>query len=259
MIKQKLNIALVQTELLWEEKFNNLAHFDNLIRTIENADIIVLPEMFTTGFSMQTDKLFERMDGTTVNWLKTKAREKNCAVCGSIIIREEDKTYNRFIWADENGTVFTYDKRHLFRMANENDHFTAGDNKTIIEYKGWKIQPLICYDLRFPVWSRNKNKAYDLLLYVANWPEARRNPWITLLKARAIENLCYVAGVNRIGIDGRCINHSGDSMIIDFKGDVIKNLEYEEVILQAEIDKEELNAFREKFPAFKDADGFEII
>lgn len=258
-MKNKLNIALIQTELYWEEKFNNLARFDNLIRTIERADIIVLPEMFTTGFSMQTDKLFERMDGTTVNWLKTKAREKNCAVCGSIIIREEDKTYNRFIWADENGTVFTYDKRHLFRMANENDHFTAGDNKTIIEYKGWKIQPLICYDLRFPVWSRNKNKAYDLLLYVANWPEARRSPWITLLKARAIENLCYVAGVNRIGIDGRGINHSGDSIIIDFKGDVIKNLEYEEVILQAEIDKEELDSFREKFPAFKDADGFEII
>lgn len=258
MMKQKINIALVQTELFWEEKFNNLAHFDNLIRTIENADIIVLPEMFTTGFSMQTEKLFERMDGTTVNWLKTKAKEKKCAVCGSIIIREGDKNYNRFIWADENGNISWYDKRHLFRMANENDHFSAGENKIIIEYKGWKIQPLICYDLRFPVWARNKNNAYDLLLYVANWPEARRNPWMTLLKARAIENLCYVAGVNRIGTDGRGINHAGDSMIVDFKGDVINHLEYEKVILQAEIYKEELDIFREKFPAYKDADGFSI-
>lgn len=258
-MSQKLNIALVQTELYWEEKFNNLARFDNLIRTIENADIIVLPEMFTTGFSMQTEKLFERMDGTTVNWMKTKAKEKNCAICGSVMIKEGDKNYNRFIWADENGNVFTYDKRHLFRMANENDHFSGGENKIIIEYKGWKIQPLICYDLRFPVWSRNKNNAFDLLLYVANWPEARRNPWMTLLKARAIENLCYVAGVNRIGTDGRNINHSGDSMIVDFKGDVIQHVEYEETIIQSEIDKTELENFREKFPAFKDADGFEIL
>lgn len=257
-MKDGLNIAMVQTELYWEEKYNNLAHFDNLIRTIENADIIILPEMFTTGFSMQTQKLGEKMDGETVKWMKTKSKEKNCAVCGSIILKEGEKYFNRFIWCDESGNTFTYDKRHLFRMANENDHFAGGEKKIIIDYKGWKIQPLICYDLRFPVWSRNKNNGYDLLLYVANWPEARRQPWMKLLQARAIENQCYVAGVNRIGIDGRNIDHSGDSMIVDFKGDIMEHALKEEKIIYGTVSLKELNDFREKFPVGMDADEFTI-
>lgn len=255
---EKLKLALIQTELYWEEKYNNLARFDTLIRSIENADIIILPEMFTTGFSMQTEKLGEKMDDETVRWMKTKAKEKNCAVCGSVIIKDGEKYFNRFIWADENGTVFTYDKRHLFRMAKENDHFAGGEKKITIDYKRWKIQPLICYDLRFPVWSRNVNNSYDLLLYVANWPEARRNPWMKLLQARAIENQCYVAGVNRIGLDGRNIDHSGDSMVVDFKGDVLEHALKEEKILFQEISLTELNDFREKFPVGMDADEFEI-
>jgi predicted amidohydrolase len=257
-MRKKLNIVLVQTELFWEEKFNNLARFDNLIREIENADVIVLPEMFTTGFSMQTEKLFERMDGTTVNWLKTKAKEKNCAICGSIIIREGEKNYNRFVWAEEGGNVFSYNKRHLFRMANENQYFEAGNSPIIIPYKGWNIRPLVCYDLRFPVWSRNIQNGYDLLIYVANWPEARRKPWMKLLQARAIENQCYVIGVNRIGMDGRNIDHSGDSMIIDPKGEVLQHALKEEKIISAEISLDELNDFREKFPVSMDADEFSI-
>jgi omega-amidase len=257
-MKEKLNITLVQTELYWEEKYNNLARFDALIGKIENADIIVLPEMFTTGFSMQAEKLGEKMDGTTVKWIIQKAKEKNCAVCGSVIIEENNKYFNRFVWSDEAGNVFTYDKRHLFRMGNEQEHYSAGNKKIIIDYKGWKIQPLICYDLRFPVWSRNSNNNYDLLLYVANWPEARRHPWMTLLAARAIENQCCVAGVNRIGTDGRGINHSGDSMLIDFKGEIIQTADAKEIILNADISLSELNDFRMKFPVSKDADEFEI-
>ncbi len=257
-MNQKLNIALIQTELFWEDKERNLQHFSDLINKVSHADIIVLPEMFTTGFSMETEKLAEELNGHTFHWMMNKAKEKNCAICGSIILKENNRFYNRFIWCDENGNSFSYDKRHLFRMANEDQYFSSGEEKTIIQYKGWKILPLVCYDLRFPVWSRNKNLEYDLMLYVANWPEARRQPWMTLLKARAIENLSYVAGVNRIGVDGRDIDHSGDSMIIDFKGEEIIHGDKREIILESLIDKSELVNFREKFPAYKDADRFEI-
>lgn len=254
----KLDIALIQTELFWEDVEKNLARFDSLISKVGKADIIVLPEMFSTAFSMNTELLAEEKEGHTFHWVMKKAKEKNCAICGSHIVKENGKVYNQFLWCDENGNSFSYNKRHLFRMANEDQHFAAGEERIIIDYKGWKILPLVCYDLRFPVWSRNKNLEYDLMIYVANWPEARRQPWMTLLKARAIENLSYVVGVNRIGMDGRNIDHSGDSMIIDFKGDEIIHGDKREIILESHIDKTELENFREKFPAYKDADKFEI-
>jgi len=262
-----LKISLIQTSLHWEDTAKNLEMLSGKIDSIkDDTDLILLPEMFSTGFSMQPEKFSEKMDGPSVGWMKEKAIAKNCVVCGSLIIEEGGKYYNRLIWMRPDGTHEQYDKRHLFRYAKEDEHYTPGSKKIIVDLKGWKICPLVCYDLRFPLWSRNKWShelgipAYDILLYVANWPERRNHPWKTLLLARAIENQCYVIGLNRVGDDGNKIGHSGDSAVIDPKGEVISKVKaLEEVTETVTLSYKELEEFRKIFPVGLDADEFEIL
>ena len=256
---QDLKITLIQSTLHWESTDANLAMFEEKIWQIkEKTDIITLPEMFTTGFSMNAQSLAEPMNFKDMKWLKQQATQTKAVVTGSVIIRDGEKYYNRLFWAEPDGTISYYDKRHLFRMAGEDEVYSAGEKKLIKEVKGWKVFPLVCYDLRFPVWSRNVNNAYDLLLYVANWPAARSAAWKILLQARAVENLCYVAGVNRVGEDGNKHYYSGDSSIINYKGDVLFTEADKEVIHTHTISHAELQAFRQKFPAHLDADDFTI-
>lgn len=254
-----LKITLIQSDLYWEDPEKNISMFSEKINAIsEKADLIILPEMFTTGFSMQPEKFAEDLNGKTVQWMKLKAREKNCVITGSFICLENDNFYNRLVWMRPDGSFSIYDKRHLFSMGDENHHYSAGHERIIEEINSWKICPLICYDLRFPVWSRN-TEGYDLLVYVANWPERRAHPWKTLLPARAIENQCYVAGLNRIGNDGNEIYHSGDSAVINFKGEIMSNIPSKEECIQTlTLKYSELEEFRKIFPVLKDADKFEI-
>jgi predicted amidohydrolase len=257
-MKENLNITLIQSDLYWEDKEKNLKSFSQKISNIGETDLIILPEMFTTGFSMQTEKLAEGMDGVTVSWMAEKAKEKNCVVTGSFICKEGEKFHNRLVWMKPDGSYSYYDKRHLFSMGDENNYYTAGTKKITEELKGWKVCPLICYDLRFPVWARNTEK-YDLLIYVANWPERRSHPWKTLLLARAIENQCYVAGLNRIGNDVNDIYCSGDSAVINPKGEIISNIPAgKEATETITLNYAELQEFRKAFPVLKDADKFEI-
>jgi len=261
-----LKVTILQTELHWENIDKNLEMLSLKINSIvESTDIIVLPEMFTTGFTMQPEKFSESMNGKAFNWMKEQAQKKNCVITGSFSCEENEKYYNRLVWMKADGTFSTYDKRHLFSMANEHEHYTAGAKKMVEEINGWKICPLICYDLRFPIWSRNRKgtKAeaeYDVLMYVANWPERRNHPWKTLLLARAIENQCYVVGVNRVGLDGNDISHSGDSAIIDFKGEIKSNISAHEVGVETiTLSYKELAEFRKQFPVLNDADNFTIV
>jgi predicted amidohydrolase len=256
-----LKITIIQSNLDWENIDKNLEMFSSKINSIvEPTDLIVLPEMFTTGFSMQPEKLADTMDGRTVQWMKKQATNKNCVITGSFICVENGNYYNRLIWMKPDGSFSVYDKRHLFSMANEHKHYTAGNKKMTEEINGWKICPLICYDLRFPVWSRNTNAdKYDVLIYVANWPERRNHPWKTLLLARAIENQCYVVGVNRIGNDGNEIYHSGDSAVINFKGEIIsKTPAHDESVETITLQHNDLEEFRTQFPVLNDADGFHL-
>jgi predicted amidohydrolase len=257
-----LKITLIQSDLFWENKEKNLEFFSNKIDAIkQTTDLIILPEMFSTGFSMNTEQLAESLFGNTFNWMKQKAIEKNSSITGSFICEENGNYYNRLLWMNADGTYSTYDKRHLFRMGDENNNYNSGNKKLIVELKGWKICPLVCYDLRFPVWSRNENgeNNYDLLLYIANWPERRAYAWKTLLPARAIENQCYVAGLNRVGNDGNSISHSGDSVVLNFKGETISNIAvHQEVTETIILNKETLYNFRKEFPVLLDADSFEI-
>lgn len=280
-----LKITIIQSNLYWENRNENLKMFSQKIAAIkEQTDLIVLPEMFTTGFSMKPEELFDTMDGETIQWMKQEAAKKKCVITGSFICEENGSYYNRLIWMKSDGSYEKYDKRHLFRMAEEDKHYSAGEKKMIVELNGWKICPLICYDLRFPVWSRNKNiplqphnlshpttstgsvqaskgnnYEYDLLIYVANWPERRAHPWKTLLLARAIENQCYVVGLNRVGEDGNQIAYSGDSVVINAKGEIISTTKAnEETIETIEINFNELTEFRKQFPVFLDADEFNL-
>lgn len=268
-----LKITLIQSELHWENKEKNLEMFSQKISAIkQSTDIIVLPEMFSTGFTMLSNQFAETMDGQTVQWMRSKAMEQNCIVTGSFVCEDNGCLYNRLVWMQPNGTCRYYDKRHLFRMANENNHYSAGDTKIIVEVKGWKICPLICYDLRFPVWSRQELEVrrqktevvdnlyqYDVLVYVANWPERRSHAWKTLLMARAIENQCYVVGVNRVGNDGNQMYHSGDSAVINAKGEKISNTNASEQSVETvSLSYDELSNFRKSFPAILDADDFEV-
>lgn len=254
-----LNITLLQTNLHWEDPDANRVYLSNLLDKIGTTDLIILPEMFNTGFSMNSRKLAEVMDGETIQWMTEVAKEKRAVVTGSLIVKEGISYYNRLIWMRPNGTFEWYDKKHLFRMANENEHFTSGKSKLIVALKGWKICPLICYDLRFPVWSRNVEN-FDLLFYVANWPEARVSAWEKLIYARAIENQCYVAGVNRIGKDGKDIPYSGNSMLVSPKGDLLWKAEnHLEEVKTISLSLEDLSTFRKKFPVSSDADRFEIM
>lgn len=256
-----LTISIIQTNLHWENSAKNIDHFDAKINAItEPTDIIVLPEMFTTGFTMNPKLLAEEHGGIGLQWMIKKANEKHCVLVGSISVKENNQFYNRLYWVKPNGDYEFYDKRHLFKMGNEHEHYSAGNKKLIIEYKGWKICPLICYDLRFPVWSRNiKDNTYDLLIYVANWPEIRAYPWKQLLIARAIENQTYVVGVNRIGEDGNGIVHSGDSCIINPKGELINNLQsHQDKTETADLSYSYLQDFRTAFPVLLDGDEFDI-
>ena len=257
---QTLTITIIQANLFWENKKANLEMLTQKINSITTAtELVVLPEMFSTGFSMQPEKLAETMDGETMNWMKNIATTKKIILTGSIIIKEENKFYNRLIWMLPTGQFYHYDKRHLFAFANEHQHYTAGNKRVIAQVKGWKINLQVCYDLRFPVWARQANEAeYDVLLYVANWPQRRSHAWKTLLTARAIENQCYVVAVNRVGNDGNNIYHSGNSMVIDAQGNELYHKADEEDVFTITLQKETLQEVRNKFPFLKDADGFKI-
>ncbi len=256
-----MRIALVQSDLYWEDISANLSQFEEKIWKIEAAvDVIVLPEMFNTGFSMNTNSLAEPMNLTTHKWMKQMASQTNSAICGSFIIKINELFFNRLWWVQPDGVSHFYDKRHLFTYGGEHNFYKAGLQRLVIEWRGWKFCPLICYDLRFPVWSRNaKQDLYDCLIYVANWPQKRANAWNTLLKARAIENLSYSVGVNRIGNDGNGVYHSGDSSAYDFKGNQIVHCADKEDVLLIELDKDQLIQFRNEFPALEDADEFRFV
>ena len=253
-----LTISLVQSNLHWENVEANLKQFDQQLSSLKGkTDLIILPEMFTTGFSMNPEKLAENMKGQTVSWMKNKASELGAAICGSLIIEENSRYFNRLIFMHPEGHFFTYDKRHLFTLGKENEHYTPGINRLVVSLKGWKIMPLICYDLRFPVWSRN-DRAYDLLVYVANWPEPRRNAWKSLLIGRAIENQAYTVGVNRVGKDGTGANYTGDSCLIDYSGEVLFSASKSENIFTTTISKSDQQSFRSKLEFLADRDNFEI-
>jgi omega-amidase len=268
-----LKLTLIQTQLHWEDKNANLHMLEQKISAIhEQTHIVVLPEMFSTGFSMKPEQFAEKMDGPTVQWMKKMASTKKVILTGSIIIEEARNYFNRLLWMLPNGQLGYYDKRHLFAYGEEDKYYSAGTKRLIASVNGWKINLMICYDLRFPVWSRQQplpethmqkeggetELEYDLLIYVANWPEKRNTAWKSLLRARAIENQCYVIGVNRVGNDGNNIYHSGDSMVIDPLGEVLYQKADAEDIFTIELTRERLNEVREKFQFWRDADDFKI-
>jgi omega-amidase len=254
-----LRVTLVQTELAWQDPAANrrglAAHFRGLAG---HTDLVVLPEMFSTGFSMDAETLAEDMEGPTVGWMREEAAALGVAITGSLIVRDGAHCHNRLVWVRPDGSVEHYDKRHLFRMAKEEQHYAAGDRRVVVEIKGWRVCPMVCYDLRFPVWSRNRDD-YDVLLYVANWPARRAHAWATLLRARAIENLCYVVGVNRIGKDGNGASYAGDSVAVDFLGQAMSSVGGGDRVETAVLDLESLQSYRRDFPAQLDADRFELV
>ncbi len=260
MATPDLRVTLVQPDLIWENPAANREKLAALISSQPlETDLIILPEMFTTGFTMNAAAFAETMEGPTVAWLLEMTQLKQAALTGSLVIKENGAYFNRLIWAQPDGKVFTYDKRHLFRMARENDTYAAGKSKLVVTWKGWRICPLICYDLRFPVWSRfTAQEPYDLLLYVANWPAKRRAAWNTLLPARAVENLSYCLGVNRTGSDGQDVAYSGDSAICSPQGEVFRLPANTESIHTQTLSYDDLQKFRARFPANLDADLFEL-
>lgn len=257
-----LNVTLVQAALVWHDAAANRRKFETLLAPLAGkTDLVVLPEMFTTGFTMQPEQVAEIADGPTVDWLREQAAKIGAVIAGSIATREAGQYFNRLICMRPDGACQSYDKRHLFRMAHEHDHYTAGTRPLIVDIKGWRVRPLVCYDLRFPVWSRNQlggAGAYDLLLYVANWPERRRYAWQTLIKARAIENLSYCVAVNCVGQDGNGIHYTGDSAAIDFLGQPMTEPSEQELVTTVILDGAALQTFRDKFPAHLDADEFQL-
>jgi len=255
-----LKISLFQGYLFWENIDKNLQNIGLRLGSIrEKTDLIVLPEMFNTGFTMNAEPLAEPMNGKTMLWMHKIAKQYECVVTGSLIITEGGKFYNRLIWMSADGTYNYYDKRHLFTLAKEHNTYTAGKKKLIVELKGWKICPMICYDLRFPVWMRNVNNAYDLLIVVANWPERRALHWRTLIPARAVENQAYVIGLNRVGHDGNEVYHSGDSTCISPNGNVVYYKRDEEDVYTFSIIGDEVERTRRTLPFLKDEDNFKII
>lgn len=254
-----MKIALIQTSLAWENPIENRSHLAQKITGfMQDVDLIVLPEMFSTGFTMNPAAVAETMDGETVLWLQHLAKAKDCAITGSLIIEEKGNYYNRLVFVYPSGELKCYDKRHLFTLAGEDKFYTAGQEKLIIEYKGFKICPLICYDLRFPVFARNVED-YDLLLYVANWPKVRVNAWDILLKARAVENVCYTIGVNRIGKDENNHEYLGHSQVVDFLGDYVLEPQEADNVFIVHLDKERLLETRGRLAFLNDRDQFEII
>lgn len=258
-MSNSLTVALVQTNLVWENPIENRRLLNDKINAIKDSvDLIVLPEMFSSGFTMNASEVAETMNGETITWLKTKSKEKQAAIVGSLVISENNNYYNRLVFVEPSGTIFKYNKRHTFTLAGEHKVYTAGNEKVIVNYKGWRICPLVCYDLRFPVWARNVED-YDLLLYVANWPKIRVNAWDALLKARAIENMSYCIGVNRVGLDGNNYEYSGHSAAYDVLGHRIdsipKNKEVTQVIV---LDKKHIKKYREKLNFLNDRDCFSL-
>ena len=259
-----LTLSLVQTALVWEDKAANLQLLETQLASLRGkTQVVVLPELFSTGFSMQTQVLAEPMSGPTVQWMRTMAQQYQLIITGSVMIQEEGLFYNRLIWMLPTGELGHYNKRHLFAFAGEDRYYSRGNKRFIASANGFKINLQICYDLRFPVWSRQHatdgQPEYDLLIYVANWPERRRLAWMSLLQARAIENQCYVIGVNRVGEDGHQIFHSGDSMVIDPLGEVLFTKKDEACVHTLTISKEQLQAYRRQFPFLRDGDAFELL
>ncbi|HVF81922.1 MAG TPA: nitrilase family protein [Flavisolibacter sp.] len=267
-----ITFTLIQTSLHWEDKSANLQMLEEKIKSIkERTQVVVLPEMFSTGFSMKPEILAETMDGETVQWMKRVAAENRVVITGSVIIGEaaesgQNNYYNRSVWMLPNGQFGYYNKRHLFAYAEEDKHYTAGTERFIASVNGWKVNLQVCYDLRFPVWARqaplsagSEAVEYDVLIYVANWPERRSLAWKTLLQARAIENQCFVIGVNRVGEDGSGIYHSGDSMVVNPLGEILYHKKGEEDVFTITLNKEDLEAVRERFPFWRDKDEFQIL
>ena len=253
-----MKIALIQTSLIWENPTENRSHLAQKITGfMEEVDLIVLPEMFSSGFTMNPKAVAETMQGETIAWLQHLAKAKNCAITGSLVVEENGNYYNRLVFVFPTGEIKTYDKRHLFSLAGENECYTAGKEKLVVEYKGYKICPLICYDLRFPVFSRNVEN-YDVLLYVANWPKPRINAWDILLKARAVENMCYTIGVNRIGKDHNHLEYVGHTQVIDFLGDYVLEPQEADAVFIVELNKAKLLETRKKLAFLKDKDDFKI-
>ncbi|NOR73660.1 MAG: amidohydrolase [Draconibacterium sp.] len=253
---QNLKITVIQPDIIWEDPKANLDRYSGLIENIDKTDVIILPEMFTTGFSMNPQNFKEYVNGNSVKWMKEMAVIKNAAIVGSLIIEENNNIYNRAFWIFPDGNLKYYDKRHLFTMGQEYLYYSAGKEKLIVEYKGWRFCPLICYDLRFPVWSRNQEN-YDVLIYVANWPSPRHHVWKNLLVSRAIENQSYCFGVNRTGTDGNGLKYLGDSGLVTPKGFGVF-LGVKEQVHTFEISYSELHNFRERFPLLNDKDKFEV-
>ena len=254
-MKNNLKISLIQSNLFWEDVDKNLSHFKGLISEISNTDIILLPETFNTSFSIKATHLAEKMDGKTVNWMKKISKQKKCAIAGSLMVIAKGKVYNRLVWISKKGDINTYDKHHLFK---EEKSIEKGEGRLLVEIEGWKICPLICYDLRFPVFSRN-NIGYDILIYVANWPVKRIDAWDTLLKARSIENQCYTIGLNRIGKDGNGIFCNGHSAVFDaFGAQILSSTENKEEVLQIEIYLDDMKSKRKKMNFLQDRDDFTI-
>jgi omega-amidase len=259
-----LSFTLIQANLHWQNKQANLQMFaDKIAALTQKKEVVLLPEMFSTGFSMQAQELAEKTDGETVQWMRQLAQQYNIIIGGSLIIEADGKYYNQFIWMQPNGVFAQYNKKHLFAFAGEDKFYTAGNSRCIVQVKGWKILLQVCYDLRFPVWARQQTQQgepeYDAIVYVANWPERRNHAWKTLLTARAIENQCYVVAVNRVGNDGNEIYHSGDSMIINALGEVLYEKARDEDCFTTTLDKQSLIEIRNKLPFLKDADGFNIL
>lgn len=261
-----LRLSLVQGDTRWHDPAANRAYYGHLMEPLRgHTDLVLLPETFTSGFSNEAIDRAETMDGPTIDWLRAQSAALDAAVCGSVQIRDGDGVYNRLCFATPDGALQTYDKRHLFRYAREHERYAAGRDRITVEWRTWRICPLVCYDLRFPVFSRNRYDVeragdldYDLLLYVANWPSARAYPWKTLLRARAIENLCFVAGLNRVGTDGNGLHYSGDSAVIDFLGHPLTEAADEEVVSTMLLQAAPLLEHRAKFPAMLDADAFSL-
>ena len=259
-MQNSLKVALIQTRLIWENPEENRRLINEKVNAIKNSvDLIILPEMFTSGFTMNASGVAETMDGKTITWLKTKAKEKQTAIIGSLVISENENYYNRLVCVEPSGVITKYDKRHTFTLAGEHEVYTAGTKKVIFNYKGWEICPLICYDLRFPVWARNVVD-YDLLIYVANWPKLRVDAWDALLKARAIENMSYCIGVNRVGLDGNNYEYSGHSSVYDVLGhkmeSIAENKEVTEIVV---LEKDHIKKYRDKLNFLNDRDDFNLV
>lgn len=264
-VMQPLRISLVQGATHWHAAAANRAYYGDLVRSLQGgSDLVVLPETFLSGFTNDTLGNAETMDGEGLRWLRDLARESGTTITGSLVMREDDRCVNRLIWMRPDGSLAQYDKRHLFRMAKEHERYASGSERLIVELNGWRIRAEVCYDLRFPVWLRNRYDRdanrfdYDLLVVVANWPAARRHAWRTLLRARAIENLSYCVGVNRVGVDGNELHYAGDSAALDFLGQPLVELGAQEQVVTVTLDPAALTAHRERFPAWMDADEFVI-